>query len=589
MSSLLTLLKPRSYSVRHPRWMVGKPLLYSSSALAALGDAMFGYSQGIIASAHVQPSFIKRFYGKDVTLIQIQQGQDGVDVFIQAIVVACINVTALIASYFAAYICDILGRRMSIRIGGILYFIASLIQIFMPNLGTLIVGRCIQGFGVGVLSMTVPIYQCEIAPAHSRGLFISIEYIFLNSGYALSAWVGYAFYFAMPSEISWRGPYIVQAVMAVVLVFGTFFLPETPRWLVKNGFKRAGMTALANLHSKGDVYDPVVLKTYDCIEAAIIVEDVMGEATWGQLFSQYTRRSAVGITCQLFAQFNGINAVLYYLPENLTRAGFDIGRSLLYAGACALIYCAGTIPTMFFVDKWGRVPFLLVGSVGLAAALAIVGGLQYYADSLPEGIEMLPAADGIFAGVCLYLFIFGATWGPIPWLLGAEIFPMRARAKGMALSTSVNWISNFVIAFITPPLFSAMEGGYYFLLLGFCLLSGIFVYFVYPETAGKTLEELGDVFGDGGVGVVQREIRIRHALSGDSNGEFTGRSIVSEPSHMLPAEIVNSALSDSSETTLPLDELSTKANPSDDEKSTGSAERPMCVERVDSTEEIDLS
>jgi hypothetical protein len=87
-------------------------------------------------------------------------------------------------------------------------------------------------------------------------------------------------------------------------------------------------------------------------------------------------------------------------------------------------------------------------------------------------------------------------WGPCPWLLGAEIFPIRARAKGMALSTSSNWLSNFIIAFITPPLFDALKGGYYFLLMGFCVISGIFVYFVYPETAHTTLERLGEVFGD---------------------------------------------------------------------------------------------
>ena len=92
--------------------------------------------------------------------------------------------------------------------------------------------------------------------------------------------------------------------------------------------------------------------------------------------------------------------------------------------------------------------------------------------------------------------IFSRRWGPCPWMLGAEIFPFRARAKGMALCTSSNWLSNFIIAFITPPLFKVLKGGYYFLLMGFCVISGIFVYFVYPETAHSTLEELGEVFGD---------------------------------------------------------------------------------------------
>jgi len=268
----------------------------------------------------------------------------------------------------------------------------------MPNLTALLIGRCIQGLGVGILSVTVPIYQCEIAPGHGRGLFVSIEYLCLNAGYALSTWVGYAFFFYIPYEISWRGPYIIQACLALILVTWTFFLPETPRWLIKNGFQREGMLTLADLHAKGDIYDPLVTESYAGIQAAIVLEAHIGDATWGQLFTQYTRRAVVGITCQLFAQFNGINAILYFLPENLTRAGFNVSRSLLYAGACSLVYCAGTIPTMFFVDTWGRRKLLLTGSAGLVCALVLIGGLQYHADPLPQGPARIPTADGIFAG-----------------------------------------------------------------------------------------------------------------------------------------------------------------------------------------------
>ncbi|KAG2370109.1 hypothetical protein BDR07DRAFT_1387791 [Suillus spraguei] len=466
-TTILTMFfRPKTYTARYPQWMVGRPLLYMSSALASLGDAMFGYGQGSIASAQVQPSFIHRMFGKEVTMAQIQAGHTGVDPFTQAITVSCLNLTALLASFIAAYLCDLLGRRMSVRIGGVMYFIAALIQVFAPNLGTLIAGRCIQGLGVGILSMTVPILQCEIAPAHARGLFVGIEYICLNIGYAVSAWVGYGFFFAMPSEISWRGPYIVQAAIALVLIVWTFFLPETPRWLAQNGFQKEALITLADLHGAGNVSDPKILATYAEIVGA------------------------------MFAQLNGINAILYFLPSNLTRAGFTISRSLLYSGACALIYCSGTIPAMFLIDKLGRRAFLLFGSVALAASLSIVGGLQYYADSLPLGSARVSAADAIFFGVCLYLFIFGATWGPGPWLLGAEIFPLRARAKGMSLSTCTNWLFNFIVAFITPPLFNAINAGYYFVLVGFCIISLVVVWFIYPETAHHTLEDLGEVFGD---------------------------------------------------------------------------------------------
>jgi MFS family permease len=299
---------------------------------------------------------------------------------------------------------------MSVRIGAVIYFISAFIQIFAPNLAVLITGRSIQGIAVGMLSMTVPILQCEIAPAHARGLFASIEYICLNAGVALSAWVGYSFFFAVPNEISWRGPYIVQAVLAVVLFTWTIFLPETPRWLIKNGFPLEGLRTLADLHGKGDVTDPAIQASYAEIVAALEHEKVLGDASWGQVFRQYPHRVFIGITCQLFAQLNGINAILYFLPENLDRAGFTIPQALLYSGVCAVVYCAGTIPTMFLIDKWGRRIFLLAGSSSLAVALAVIGGLQYHSDSLPFGDARLSSADGVFVAVCAYLFFYGATW-----------------------------------------------------------------------------------------------------------------------------------------------------------------------------------
>src|ERR1700761_8812985 len=111
-----------------------------------------------------------------------------------AITVSCLNITALFSALFSAYVCDILGRRMSVRIGAVIYFVSAFLQIFAPSLAVLIIGRSIQGIAVGMLSMTVPILQCEIAPGHARGLFVCIEYLCLNAGFAVSAWVGYGFF-----------------------------------------------------------------------------------------------------------------------------------------------------------------------------------------------------------------------------------------------------------------------------------------------------------------------------------------------------------------------------------------------------------
>ena len=210
---------------------------------------------------------------------------------------------------------------MSIRIGAIVYLISAVIQMFAPGLATLIVGRVIQGVGVGFLSMTVPVFQTEIAPGHARGLFVSIEYLCLNSGYALSAWVGYAFYFAIPNEISWRGPYIVQAALAVLLTAWTWCLPETPRWLIKNGFRKEGLEAIADLQGNGDVRDAKIIKVYEDIVKAIEYEASFGgEATWGELFTKYTRRTIMGVTSQMFAQLNGINVCSYFSFRSSPKA-----------------------------------------------------------------------------------------------------------------------------------------------------------------------------------------------------------------------------------------------------------------------------
>lgn len=316
-----------------------------------------------------------------------------------AIVVACLNITALISSLLSSYICDALGRRIAIRLGAFIYLISAFIQIFMPNLATLFVGRIIQGLAVGTLSMTVPILQCEIAPSHARGLFVAIEYLFLNLGYAASAWVGYGFFAAIPSEMSWRGPYIIQAGLAIILFLWTFYLPESPRWLIQRGYRDEALQVIADLHGKGDVNDTSIISGFVDMETTIILENTLGEPSWVDLLKQYPQRVLVGVTCQQFAQTNGINALLYFLPEMLAHAGFSVREALLYTGGCALVYCAGTLPTMVFVDKWGRRKLLMAGSVGLCMCLAVVGAIQFRADKLgSQSRQKLPTGDGLYAG-----------------------------------------------------------------------------------------------------------------------------------------------------------------------------------------------
>ncbi|KAJ7158266.1 general substrate transporter [Mycena crocata] len=495
--AMIQAMCPTTYTVRYSRRWTGNPLLYISGAMASLGDALFGYSQGVTAAFQVQPNFIHRMYGKDVTVEQIRLRETEVPPLLPAVMVACLDITALFGALGSAYLSDYLGRRISIRIGAFIYLVASIIQMFSPNLPALMVGRMIQGFGTGILSTAVPIYQCEIAPAHRRGMFISLESLWMNAGYCASSWIGYAFFFDMRGEDSWRGPYGLQALVSLILFVWTFLLPETPRWLIQNGFKAEGLWTLADLHAAGDVTDPSVNWTYYEIVDTVELEERNSTTTpWRDLFKQYTRRTLIGVTAQMFAQLNGINALLHFLPETLTHAGFTVSQALFYSSVCSVFYLAGTVPAILYLDKLGRRRFLLVGSVALAASLTIVGALKLYIERWPSKLSIVGGAHGVVVGMSVYFFFFACTWGPIPWLLSAEVFPLKVRAKGMAIATVADWVFEGCVAFWTPPAFEALRGAYYFLLAGSCIVSGFVVWLVYVETGEQTLEEIGGVFGD---------------------------------------------------------------------------------------------
>ncbi|OQE04399.1 hypothetical protein PENVUL_c033G09403 [Penicillium vulpinum] len=445
-------LKPKKVSARYP--FTGTPLLYATCAFGSLGDALFGYNSGIMSGLLVNEVFISRFFkdfgGADGTT-------SGVDPSITGISVACLQAAAAVGSLIAGRLGDIIGRKKCVRLGAFIYFFSSFIQMFAPDFGTFIAGRTIQGLGVGFLSMTVPIIQTEIAAPHRRGLM---------------------------------GPFIIQIVLSFILCGMSFFLPETPRWLALNGFVDESLQTIADLHSDGNTEAEHVQRTFLEIQEAVIYESNLGKSSWKEMFTRYRKRTIVGITVQMFAQINGINIISFYLPSTLASAGYDNRKSLLYTAANAIPYTAATIVTWWLADRWGRKPLLILGGFGMAVLLGIVCVFTEI------NVDVQVKANGQYAFVMLYNIMYGFTWGPMPWLLPAEIFPLRGRSKGMALATTSNWIFNFIIGMVSPDAFAGIHGYFYLVIAGFCLSSAILVHFYYVETAHHSLEEIAVAFGD---------------------------------------------------------------------------------------------
>ncbi|KAK5045135.1 hypothetical protein LTR84_009468 [Exophiala bonariae] len=478
-------LKPTKISARYP--ITGSALLYATCGFGSLGDALFGYNSGIMSGLLVNPVFITRFFsdygGADGTTSSINPSITGISV-------ACLQASAAVGALIAGRLGDIMGRKRCVRIGAFIYFFSAFIQIFAANFATFVAGRTIQGVGVGFLSMTVPIIQTEIAKPHRRGMMVGIEYTFLIAGYMLSCWVDYGFNFMLPDKMSWQGPFIVQIILSFVLFTMSFFLPETPRWLAKNGFMKEALQTVADLHSNGDTQAKHVQEVFVEIQEAVIYETNLGKSGWLEMFTRYRKRTIVGITVQMFAQLNGINIISFYLPSTLAAAGFDERKSLLFTAANAIPYTAATVVTWWLADRWGRKPLLLLGGIAMAILLAVVCAFT------EAEMASQTKANGQYAFVMLYNIVYGFTWGPMPWLLPAECFPLRARSKGMALATTSNWIFNFIIGMVSPDAFAGIGGYFYLVIAGFCLFSAGLSHFYYVETAGITLEEIAVAFGD---------------------------------------------------------------------------------------------
>ncbi|GAA5891933.1 hypothetical protein JCM6882_007411 [Rhodosporidiobolus microsporus] len=404
-----------------------------------------------------------------------------------ATMVSVLEIGALITSLLGGVLGDLFGRRAVILAGSIIFSIGGLFQAFTTGFRMMVFGRILSGFGVGFLSMCVPVYQSEVSPAENRGLMGCIEFTGNIIGYASSVWIDY-FCSYIPSDLSWRLPLLFQSVIGACLAIGTLFLPESPRFLLDIDADEEGLAVLADLHADGDVEDEKAKEEWREIKEGVLAERAYGDRSYRAMWRRYKTRVLIAMSAQVFAQLNGINVVSYYAPLVFESAGW-IGRSaILMTGINGIIYVLSTIPTWYLVDSLGRRPILLSGASVMALALTLVGFFLYLDQSYT------PQMVVVF--VIVFNAAFGYSWGPIPWLYPPEILPNVFRIKGVSLSTAANWAGNYLVGQMTPVLQDAIGWRLYPMHAGFCVLSFILVYVTYPETMGVPLEEMDELFGD---------------------------------------------------------------------------------------------
>ena len=424
-----------------------------TAAVAALGGAIFGYDTSVISGAML-------FLRTDFRLSDSQLE------FAVGIALA----GALLGAAFAGYSTDRWGRRWMLLMTALGFGVFSALSGLAAGLVSFSIARFFVGVCIGFASLTVPLYIAEMAPARIRGALVSLNQLAIGTGIGVAYFVDYA----LASSESWRWMFASAVFPAAVLLIGMIFLPESPRWLARRGFREKALENFRRL-GRGDEAEAELAE----------VEDVLQEEEEG--FSILLRPGfrvavLVGVGLAIFQQITGINTIIYYSPAILQMAGYPSAKAAILAAAIiglANIIVAGV--AILVVDLVGRRFLLLLSTAGMAFALGLIGAAFHQNWG---GRVMLWVVIG-------YCVAFGIGLGPVMWLLISEIYPTKIRGKAMSLATLSVWGSNWVVAGTFLSLLHGAGPARTFWLYGsICVAAFIFCYVFVPETKGRTLEAI---------------------------------------------------------------------------------------------------
>ncbi|KAI8648319.1 MFS domain-containing protein [Fusarium sp. Ph1] len=487
------------------RGLFSSPYVAMCAAFSAIGGLLFGYDQGVISVTLVMARFLDRFpeVGNDAPGAGFKKG----------LMTAMITLGAFIGAINQGWIADWISRKRSLMVAVVVFVIGSAIQTGAIDYTMLVIGRFIGGIGIGQLSMVVPLYISEISPPEIRGSLLVFEELSIVIGIVVAFWITYGTK-DMTSHWSWQLPFLLQILPGLLLGFGAIFLPYSPRWLASKDREDEALDSLAKLRALPKTDPRVQREWMDIIAEARFQAGILRErhprltqrtdyaskirlelVSWADCLKPGCwRRTLVGAGIMFFQQFSGINALIYYSPTLFGTMGLDSEMQLIMSGVLNVTQLVGVFSSLWTLDRFGRRTILLTGSFLMFVPHLIIAVLVgKFSHDWPSY-----TAEGWTSVTFLlfYMLAFGASWGPVPWAMPAEVFPSSLRAKGVAISTCSNWINNFIIGLITPPLVQKTGFGAYVFFAVFCLLSLVWVWFCVPETNGKTLEEMDEVFND---------------------------------------------------------------------------------------------
>ena len=441
--------------------------------VAALGGLLFGYDWVVISGA--KPFFVPHFHLTDANLI--------------GWAMSCALLGALAGALMTGWLTDKFGRKKLLAVAALLFAVSSVCTGWAPNFSVFAFWRIIGGVAIGMASNLSPLYIAEVSPAHLRGRLVSLNQLTIVIGILLADMVNWLIARPLPAhatsamiaaswdgQVGWRWMFSAVALPSAVFLIGAVLIPESPRWLARQGRDQESRDILARI--AGSIHADR--------ELSAIQETLRGEQAGRIKLSELMAPGllkiiGIGVVLAIFQQWCGINVIFSYAQDIFNAAGYHVSGVLfdiVITGAVNLVF---TLVAMGLVDRVGRRPLMLFGAAGLVVTHTLLGYAYH------QHIKGLPIVILVMAAIACYAM----TLAPITWVLISEIFPNRIRGTAISVEVSALWIADFVLTQTFPALNAAVgTSGAFWLYAAICLAGFIFVVAFVPETSGKSLEQV---------------------------------------------------------------------------------------------------
>lgn len=430
--------------------------LYFISSIAIMGGLMFGFDISIISGA---VPFIQPYFGWN----ELELGWG----------VSSLLVGAIIGSMGSGLFTDKFGRKKILIFVAFFFAMSSLVSAMATSSMVFIIARLTGGLSVGAVSVLSPLYVAEVVPSKIRGTLVSMYQLAITFGILISYLINYSLH---DLDNNWRWMMASGILPSLIFFIGLFFIPESPRWLLLKGKKERAFEILCRIKTEEEANTEMEEIASNIIESP--------GSRFGNLRSREVRKPVlVGFFLAVFIQITGINTVIDYAPKILLSAGVKIGNALLQTSLIGIINFLFTFIAIWLIDKVGRKPLYLFGSAAMAISLFLLSGTFYF------------QLSSYFALISMLLFIaaFASCIGPVFWTMVSEIFPNKIRGRAIAFISFIQWAFNFLVILFFPRVLQLIGGSLTFIFLGFmCILQFFFTWNWFPETKGKSLEEIED-------------------------------------------------------------------------------------------------